>query len=72
MLEILVLLKFQCQRLRAKFGVYFMLEAYIDLKFVLRGKNASKFIRERRNQNSKSAKIFMRKVIALQHWVAEI
>jgi len=55
---ILVLLEFQFSRLRADFGVYFMLEAYSDkLTFYLAEKNAGKLVRERRNQNSKSAKI---------------
>jgi len=35
-------------------------------------KNAGKFIRERRNQISKGAKIFRRKVMTLQHWVFQL
>jgi len=65
-----MLLEFQFLRLRANFGVYFMLEAYS--KFVLGRKNAGKFIREGRNQNSDSAKIFRRNGMTLQHRVSVV
>jgi len=50
--KILVLLEFQFLCPRANFGVYFMLEAYFDLKFVFgRKKNVGKFIRELKNKS---------------------
>jgi len=33
---------------------------------------AEKFIRERRNQNPKSPKIFRQKVMTLEHWVSQL
>jgi len=56
-----VFLQLQFLRLRANFGVYFMLEAYFDLQSLyLVEKNSGKFIYERRSQKYKSTKIFRR------------
>ena len=43
-----------------------------SVKFELGGKSAGKFIKEQRNQNFKSAKIFRRKVMTLQHSISQL
>jgi len=61
-----LLLKFQFLRFRADFGVCFTLEAYLRIvNLYLVAKKAGKFIRERRNQNSKSATISRRRIMTL-------
>jgi len=65
--KMFVLLKFQFYAY-VLILVYFILEPYFDtLSLVLGIKIPEKSIRERRNQNSKSAKIFRRQVMTFQH-----
>jgi len=67
----LELLEFQFPRIRADSGVFFMLERYFGMYFVLGRKKMLENL-EHRNQNSKSARIFTRKVMTLQHWVFQL
>jgi len=79
----MVLLEFQSLRPRADFGEYSILDDFFDKwSLYLIRKNAGKNTHKRRNQNSKSAKIFRRKVMVLlcfslsvmtlQHWVFQL